>query len=237
MSIQSTRTLFDLTYHSEWQDGFGAQGWKLDVAINDPQVIACTAYTGNKTPTTVLVHDLLDHLVSGFWLSGYANEARATAIHGLRNGIEVRSSYEWMTKEILNDKPPLDHFTEFLPEKITGHIPARYTYAEKTTFLFKEYALNDIRNYILENFYRIGLSGIPIAISHWQNKGLDFKNMYSIGMCLQDLLVEAQEVIKTWNVEAATGQILVDNISCEFLVETGDSPRQERIVKRVTESD
>lgn len=90
---QSNNNRFDLTYHSEWQDGFGAQGWKLDLAMNNPQVIACTAYTGEKTQTSVLVHDILDHLVSGFWLSGYENEARATAMHGIRNGIEIRFSY------------------------------------------------------------------------------------------------------------------------------------------------
>ena len=75
------RLEFPLVYRREWQDGYGARGWKLDIAIQDHEVVACTSYTGQKSQTSVLIHDLLDHLVSGFWLSGYRNEARATAMH------------------------------------------------------------------------------------------------------------------------------------------------------------
>lgn len=63
--------VFPACYRDGWQDGYGACGWKLEVALSDPAIIACTAYTGKQVPTSVLVHDILDHLVSGFGLSGY----------------------------------------------------------------------------------------------------------------------------------------------------------------------
>lgn len=187
---ENKKVQFDLTYHSEWQDGLGAQGWKLDVAINDPQVIACTAYTGEKTLTSVLVHDILDHLVSGFWLSGYENEVRATAMHGIRNGIEVRSSYEWMANEILSVKPISEHLSDFLPARISNEITAFKTNDEAAEFLFDKYGVAQVRNFIVEDFFRIGLSGVPIALARWQQQDLSFYCMHSMGLCIQSLIAK-----------------------------------------------
>jgi hypothetical protein len=49
-------------YGRTWRDGFGARGWKVAGAVNDPEVIASTAETGERIPTSVFVHDILDHL-------------------------------------------------------------------------------------------------------------------------------------------------------------------------------
>lgn len=232
-NAQPNGTQFDVTYHSEWQDGYGAQGWKLNVTMDDPDVIACTPYPGNKTPTSVLVHDILDHLVSGFGLSGFANEARATAMHGIRNGIEVRSSYEWMADEILSTKLLKVDITDFLPASIMDSIPTPSTPDKTMALLLENNDRADIRNRLVEGFFRVGLSGIPIAISNWQNQRLDFNRMYSIGVCLQALFIEAQDIIANWAVETAKGQILVGNEVCEFAVGTNDLSKQERIVKSV----
>ena len=232
-NAQPNGTQFDVTYHSEWQDGYGAQGWKLNVTMHDPDVIACTPYPGNKTPTSVLVHDILDHLVCGFGLSGFANEARATAMHGIRNGIEVRSSYEWMADEILSTKLLNVQITDFLPESIMDSIPTPSTADKTMALLLENNDRADIRNHLVAGFFRVGLSGIPIAISNWQNQRLDFNRMYSIGVCLQALFIEAQDIIVSRTVETARGQILVGNEVCEFAVETDDPSKQERIVKSV----
>lgn len=37
-------------YRHEWADGFGARGWKLEVAIDDSEVIAATSETGLRIP-------------------------------------------------------------------------------------------------------------------------------------------------------------------------------------------
>ncbi|MFN2348484.1 MAG: hypothetical protein ABR558_02765 [Thioalkalivibrio sp.] len=67
-------------YERIWQDGFGARGWKLNHTLNDPEIIASTRETGNSIPTSVFVHDVLDHLFSGFAPSGHRAEAMAMAL-------------------------------------------------------------------------------------------------------------------------------------------------------------
>ncbi|HEY5602933.1 MAG TPA: hypothetical protein VIM41_07495 [Gammaproteobacteria bacterium] len=224
---------FGLRYRSEWNDGYGAQGWKLDAALDDPAVIACTAYTGDKTPTSVLVHDILDHLVSGFSLSGYANEARATAMHGLRNGIEVRSSYEWMADEILNEAAKDDLLAEFLPSGMMAGVPASSSPDDRFASLIAHHGRACVRSTIVEGFFRTGLSGIPVALANWRRQRLEFDRMHAIGLCLQGLLAEAEDVIGKSSVKIATGQVLVGNSICEFVVDTAEPAKQARILKQV----
>jgi hypothetical protein len=66
-----------VTYRREWQDGFGARGWKLDIGIDDGYVIASTAYCGENIPTSILIHDIVDHHLCAFRLSGHRHEAMA----------------------------------------------------------------------------------------------------------------------------------------------------------------
>lgn len=89
-----------LSYHDEWADGFGARGWKLDSALGYPDVIAATSYPGLKSPTSVPVHDVLDHWLPGF---GYGpwDEAKATLQHALRNALDIDTSYAQLAREIL----------------------------------------------------------------------------------------------------------------------------------------
>ena len=223
----------DVTYHAQWQDGYGAQGWKLDVAMDDPLVIACTAYTGGKTSTSVLVHDILDHLVSGFPFSGYANEARATAMHGLRNGIEVRSSYEWMVDEILNDNACEEQLTEFLQGTIVEGVAAPNCPGEMMASLIANHGRAKVKGHMVEGLFRAGLSGIPAALLSWEKQHLDFTRMHAIGMCLQGLLVEAQDVIENAAMEYAKGRIVVGNTACEFLIGAGDHAGEQHIVREV----
>ncbi len=68
-SMKTPSLVIPVTYKREWQDGFGARGWKLDCALDDPNVIAATAETGCQINTSVLVHDILDHYISGFPLT------------------------------------------------------------------------------------------------------------------------------------------------------------------------
>lgn len=233
LTTGSNATQFDLIFRSEWQDGYGAQGWKLVMAMADPEVIACTAYTGSKTPTSVLVHDMLDHLVSGFRLSGYADEARATAMHGLRNGIEVRSSYEWMADEILRQPPSMNQLADLLPASTGDLIPAQAAPHEAVALLLDRHGAAEIRRHVVEALFRVGLSGIPIALSNWRERRLDFGSMHAIGLCLQALLVEAQGMVTDWAAEAARGRVFIGNDACEFHVATDTPLRRERVAKLV----
>lgn len=223
-----------MTYRTEWQDGFGARGWKLDFATNDPMVIACTAYTGEKSPTSVLVHDILDHFVSGFPPSGYLNEARATALHGLRNGLEVHSSYESMVDEILGSKGLEEPVDEFLPPFLIAEVPKEIiANDEKFACLLEKYGAEYLRQAMLKYFFQIGLSGIPMAMDNWRKHRIEFGKMNSMGRCIQCLLEDAEKIIAEWDVESARGRIVIGNDTCEFSIGSQDGSKKDRIIKSV----
>lgn len=223
------RLEFPLIYRREWQDGYGAQGWKLDIAIHDHEVIACTSYTGQKSQTSVLIHDLLDHLVSGFWLSGYHNEARATAMHGLRNGIEVRSSYEHMIEEILQSRNLGEPFQNFLPSKVVNGIPENCVLdVQKFDFLLERLGPHELRTMLLQGFLAVGISGIPVAYEQWKKQGLLFERMNAIGRCLQRLQERGEELIAEANANSATGSFQIANETGRLILALGqDGARKE----------
>ena len=82
-----------MSYRDEWEDGFGVRGWKLDAAMRDSTVIASTAYTGENVPTSVLIQDILDHLLCGFGFSGHRNEAMAVVQLASRTGVDAEISF------------------------------------------------------------------------------------------------------------------------------------------------
>lgn len=226
--------IFPVTFRAEWDDGFGAQGWKLDIATADPNVIACTSYTGIKSQTSVFVHDILDHLVSGFGLSGYVNEARATAMHGIRNGIEIRSSFEYMVDEILGTKLFVGDMDALLPHDVLQALPiAGASNYDKYGILLDKLSHEKLRDELLRGFFRVGISGIPIAYSHWTGHGLLFEKMTAIGLCLQQILEQAERLLHKKGVELAGGVFLVDNEACQFIFALGDESCPERILERV----
>ena len=58
--------LVPVTYKKVWDDGCGARGWKVNATIGDPEIIASTRETGRIINTSVFVHDILDHFLSGW---------------------------------------------------------------------------------------------------------------------------------------------------------------------------
>ncbi|WP_410352766.1 hypothetical protein [Thiohalophilus sp.] len=90
-----------VTYKKEWDDGFGARGWKLNATIGDPVIIASTRETGQRIPTSVFVHDILDHFLSGFGVSGHRSEAMALRQLYRRTGSDPRPDYRQLVKEDL----------------------------------------------------------------------------------------------------------------------------------------
>lgn len=90
-----------MSYRDEWVDGFGARGWKLDSALGYPDMIAATSYPGLKSPTSVPVHDVLDHWLPGFGYDPW-DEAKATLQHVLRNALDIDASYAQLARDILS---------------------------------------------------------------------------------------------------------------------------------------
>lgn len=55
MSPHGTEVRLDCVYRREWPDGFGAGGWKLRPALDDPNIIASPPVTGQRIPSSVFV--------------------------------------------------------------------------------------------------------------------------------------------------------------------------------------
>lgn len=90
-----------VTYRREWQDGFGARGWKLDVSIGEPSVIAATAEHGTRIPTSVLMHDILDHHPCGFGIGGHRNETMEPMQLASRTGADPCVDFRQIVDEDL----------------------------------------------------------------------------------------------------------------------------------------
>lgn len=208
-SCSHTDNRLRLIYRDEWNDDFGAQGWKLEAAIADPDIIACTARSGGKSPTSVIVHDILDHFVSGFALSGCLNEARATVMHGLRNSIEVRSSFEWLIDDILRD-PASDSDAQVL---LAALLPAPVraccrSPAEMVERLKEQSGTAKMRARLVQRLIGVGLGGVRTAMTSWEQRHLPFERMADIGFCIQELLEKADDAILANKI--ALGDALLD---------------------------
>ena len=97
----STAVTVGIHYRRTWDDAFGARGWKLDGTEGDPEVIAATPYPGELIPTSVLIHDLLDHRLCGLTLSDYVDEAIALIQLARRTGSDPTPDYVRMVDDDL----------------------------------------------------------------------------------------------------------------------------------------
>ncbi len=212
-----------VAYRTEWPDGFGARGWKLDAAVGDCHVIASTVYTGEKVPTSVLVHDVLDHYISGFGFSGHRNEAMATAQLGLRGGAEIRSSYLLMVHDILHGEVEGESLDTFLPPSLKRLLPTEALVSvEKMHYLAERLSKGELHSILLSHFYEIGLSGVPRAIASWTSHGLDYERRAAIGLCLQRLLARAETLPELRAGQSIHGAFSLDNELCALALESPD---------------
>jgi hypothetical protein len=125
MSRHATKVRVPCLYRRTWQDGFGARGWKLAGTANDPEVIASTAATGERIPTSVFVHDILDHSLCGLGPSGHRNEAVALLQLAARTGADPTPDFAQMVDEdLLQGRVLGETFRQFLPPELTKTLPA-----------------------------------------------------------------------------------------------------------------
>ncbi len=206
-----------VSYRAEWQDGLGARGWKLDRGIGDPVLLAVTAYTGSKVPTSVLVHDILDHCISGFGLSGHRNEAKATLQLHLRTGAEIASSYAQLAHDIIAGGVNGEALSEFLPPALRVLLPvSAKTDRERMNALLQQRGSVALIHALIERLWEFGHQGVPEALRSWSAQGLESTRRRAIGMCLQHLLELADHHIATHQIDAAHGMFIVGNQVCRL---------------------
>lgn len=214
-----------VTYQKEWPDGYGARGWKLDSSLDDPAVIATTAETGCQIDTSVLIHDMLDHYISGFPLSGHRNEAMALIQLGSRTNSSPQPDYEQMVDEdIINGMVNGEPLRSFLPNELVHLLPIELLNPkEAIAVLEKHLGTEKLRAQLIDNFFNIGKRGITLAQANWKRLGLDYNRRTEMGHCLQKLLVWGDNLVQEHNYSRATAEFMLNNRFCQLTI---NSPKK-----------
>jgi len=207
------------TYKTSWDDGFGARGWKIDASIGDPNVIASTAETGERIPTSVFVHDVLDHHLCGFPLSGHRNEAAALILLSERTGSNPSKDFKQMIEEdILRGQVNGESLYSFLPEKLQSLIPVSMVRDNKLTigYLIGQLGTDTLKKLLLEQFFYLGKSRKEEAINNWNSTGLSFSKRKQIGLCIQKLLQQTEALLIDKAPEMIHGNFIISDHACSL---------------------
>ena len=214
-----------VSYHSEWQDGFGARGWKLDAAIDDPQVIASTAETGRNIPTSVFVHDIVDHHLCGLALSGHRNEAIALTLLELRTGSSPIPDFTQMVEEdILRGNVNGESMRTFLPDSLMEQVPQKIRGDNKLSIGYLTGLLGEaeLKQVLINNFIQLGQSGLNSAMNEWNKSGLDFSQRKNIGLCIQNILEQIDPNLVQQKPETLHGELCLSNRDCKLILDSGE---------------
>lgn len=214
-----------VTYKKVWDDGFGARGWKVDATIGDPEIIASTRETGQKINTSVFIHDILDHFLSGFGVSGHRSEAMALIQLSKRTGSDPGSDYEQLVREdILNGRVNGEALMDFLPTDLYDLVPENSTMTDRETIAFLREQIGEecLIKSLVNNFFRLGKKGEKHASDSWKTLGLDTNKRTEIGLALQALLRVVDQTVERLEVDELHGMISIENSSITFNITDGN---------------
>ncbi len=212
-----------VTYRQVWNDGFGARGWKLDASIGDPQIIASTRATGERIPTSVFIHDILDHFLSGFGISGHRSEAMALIQLQRRTGSDPRSDYEQMVREdLLFGRVNGERLMDFLPPQLRARLPSASALGERQLIAHLKGTLGEARlvGVLVEHFFSLGLAGQAHARHSWVRLGLAWEKAAALGLALQSILECVDREAQHSAIEALRGHFLIAADHCVFKAAT-----------------
>lgn len=221
LKIIDDKLSLPVTYKKSWDDGFAARGWKLDATIGDPQIIASTRETGENINTSVFVHDILDHFLSGFGVSGHRSEAMALMQLSKRTGSDPRPDYEQIIREdILNGYINGEAFMAFLPDQITELLPSdiKMTDSEISAFLKQNISANYLNDILVEHFFTLGRAGENHAIASRMALGLVPDKQTETGQALQMLLERIDSEVEQADIDSLEGFVIIDNNYVVFAV-------------------
>ena len=219
------------SYSQEWQDGFGARGWKLDSTIGDPAVIAATSASGERIPTSVFVHDILDHYLCGLPMSGHRNEAIAVVQLSSRTGADPRADFAQMVDEdLMQGQVNGESLRCFLPPELLAQLPDKSLQGRALIdALCKRVGSELLRKKLIHHFYTIGKSGEKQAKQHYLANGLDYHKRHELGLALQQQLSEMDRCALLQGWESAHGEVLLSDHQCGYRI---DSPRPAEFFTR-----
>lgn len=211
-----------IVYHHEWADGFGARGWKLEAAMDDPEVIAATSETGLRIPTSVLIHDILDHHLCGLPLSGHRNEAIALHQLSLRTGSDpLPDLIQMVDEDIVHGRVIGESMRTFLPAHLRARLPGGLSGdKEIAEYLIQDLGLDGLRQALTQHMLDIGRDGASGARKRYESSGLDYASRSGLGLALQTLFarVDALAVSAGW--EQAQGAFSITDKGCTLHIDT-----------------
>lgn len=225
----ATPVVVPALYAEQWEDGFGARGWKLDVPGLGEDVIAATPYTGQRIPTSVFVHDLVDHHLCGFRLSGYLDEAGALVQLAERTGSDPVGDFQQIIDEdLLSGLVAGSDWKVLLPAPLAAQIDPSAD--PKVTLQDLRRKLGDglLRALFTAGFVHEGWLRREAARTAWTAHGLDYAARARIALALQELFewMDAQVQSHAW--PRARGAFSIGNHAVEFLFT--EPVRQGRVV-------
>ena len=219
LQIDQERVRIPVTYKKSWDDGFGARGWKVDATIGDPQIIASTRETGQRISTSVFVHDILDHFLSGYGVSGHRSEAMALIQLSKRTGLSPEPDYKQIVEEdLLNGQVNGESMRAFLPSGLIALLADNENMTDKEiiSFLKNKLGVECLTDTLVNHFFTLGKAGEKHAENNWMKLGLDHHKQKEMGDALQKLLVEIDSKAEEMNLEEVKGGIVIDSKHVSF---------------------
>lgn len=221
-----------VTYKKIWDDGFGARGWKVNATIGDPAIIASTRETGQRINTSVFIHDILDHFLSGFGVSGHRSEAMALVQLAKRTGSDPGADYEQIIREdLIHGRINGESFNAFLPDRFITLLPKgnKMSDSEIISFLINVMGESALIEKLVDHFFTVGMRGEAHALASYEKLGLDSCKRKQLGIALQELLNIVDKKVETSGVETLEALITVNNNECSFAIKPVDSELPESI--------
>jgi len=212
------------TYRKEWNDEFGARGWKLNATIGDAEIIASTRQTGQRINTSVFVHDVLDHFLCGFGVSGHRSEAMALVQLAKRTGSSPGPDFKQMvTEDIMHGRVNGETLLTFLPQALRALLPSAQELTDKETVLYLEGEMgrDTLVATLVDHFFKLGSKGNNHAIESWSKLGLVADNAANTGIALQALLEIVDFEAERSAVDRLDASIVLNNEDCIFITTAG----------------
>lgn len=212
----------DWYYRCDWPDGFGARGWKLASAIDDPNIIASTPATGHQIPTAVFIHDILDHALCGLPPSGHRAESIALLQLAARTGADPRPDLAQMVDEDLMqgqaNGEPLDSLLpeDLKPQRLDRPCSGRAVIQPLIDRLGPEVVRSRLTQHLLE----IGVAGAAKAEAAYRARGLEYARRGALGLTLQRLFTEADRQVCEAGWHQASGLIAISQERCALRVQS-----------------
>lgn len=230
LQIQQDSVHLPVTYMKIWNDGFGARGWKINATIGDPAIIASTRETGLRINTSVFIHDILDHFLSGFGVSGHRSEAMALMQLSKRTGSDPEYDYAQMVREdIIKGHVNGEGLRTFLPASLCAMLPSDTEMTDKQIigYLRDDLGESCLLEALVQNFYLLGKAGEAHANESWVKIGLDPRNRTEVGLALQDILNKVDLMAEESGVEYLEAIISINNTKCVLKISESHNSESE----------